>query len=102
LPGSSKAFLVAAEKASLLASQPRPATVLARWALFDRADCAVGKLVAATGPGRVLNVLNEAERMLGVDQAVEEGIRRGKSFAEAAAVANYISYLKTPAPKTAG
>lgn len=35
-------------------------------------------------------VLDEAERILAVDHAVEQGIRGGKTFAESAADANYI------------
>lgn len=40
-------------------------------------------------------VLIEAERILGVDHAVEKGVRAGKSFAEAAADANYIPLKKS-------
>ena len=35
-------------------------------------------------------VLAEAERLLAVDDAVEQAVRAGKTFAEAAAAANYI------------
>jgi regulator of RNase E activity RraA len=40
-------------------------------------------------------VLSEAERILGVDHAVEKGVRAGKSFAESAADANYIPLKKS-------
>ena len=39
-------------------------------------------------------VLEQAERILAVDHAVEQGIRAGKTFAEAAADANYIPARK--------
>jgi regulator of RNase E activity RraA len=38
----------------------------------------------------IARALEEAERILEVDLAVEHGIREGKTFAEAAAAANYI------------
>lgn len=40
-------------------------------------------------------VLAEAERILAVDHAVEQGIRAGKTFAESAADANYIPLRKS-------
>lgn len=40
-------------------------------------------------------VLAEAERILAVDHAVEQGIRAGKTFAESAADANYIPLKKS-------
>jgi regulator of RNase E activity RraA len=40
------------------------------------------------------NVLAQAERILEVDLAVEQGIREGKTFAQAAAAANYIPEKK--------
>jgi 3-hexulose-6-phosphate synthase/6-phospho-3-hexuloisomerase len=40
--------------------------------------------------GEVEKVLAEAERILEVDVAVEKGIKEGKTFAQAAAAANYI------------
>lgn len=46
-------------------------------------------------------VLTEAERILGVDHAVEKGVRSGKTFAEAAADANYIPLKKSPARQDA-
>lgn len=39
-------------------------------------------------------VLGEAERLLEIDEAVENGVRRGRSFGEAAAAANYIPEKK--------
>lgn len=42
-------------------------------------------------------VLGEAERILAVDHAVEKGIRAGRTFAEAAADANYIPLKKASA-----
>ena len=38
----------------------------------------------------IARALEEAERILAVDLAVERGLKEGKSFAEAAAAANYI------------
>ncbi len=56
-----------------------------------------GDLVAVDDTGIVVvpraelpRVLEEAERILAVDHAVEKGIREGKTFAESAAAANYI------------
>lgn len=42
-------------------------------------------------------VLAEAERILAVDHAVEQGVRAGRTFAEAAAAANYIPLKKSSA-----
>jgi regulator of RNase E activity RraA len=46
-------------------------------------------------------VLAEAERILAVDHAVEKGIRSGKTFADAAADANYIPLKKSAARQDA-
>jgi regulator of RNase E activity RraA len=43
---------------------------------------------------RIEEVLAEAGRILGVDLAVEQGIKEGKTFAQAAAAANYIPEKK--------
>jgi len=40
--------------------------------------------------GDLARVLDAAERMLKTDAAVEQALRAGKSFSEAAAAANYI------------
>ncbi|HWI83709.1 RraA family protein [Ramlibacter sp.] len=51
--------------------------------------------IAVVPRQELARVLAEAERILAVDHAVEQGVRAGKSFAEAAADANYIPLKKS-------
>jgi regulator of RNase E activity RraA len=60
-----------------------------------------GDLVAGDDTGIVVvpradleEVLAEAERLLDIDDAVESGVKNGKTFGEAAAAANYIPEKK--------
>ena len=80
--------------------QPLGGTVSVGGILVSQGDLVVGDDtgIVVVPRARLLEVLEQAERIVAIDERVEERIRAGESFGSAAAAAGYLPAQKEPTP----
>lgn len=80
--------------------QPLGGTVSVGGILVSQGDLVVGDDtgIVVVPRARLLEVLDQAERIVAIDERVEERIRAGESFGSAAAAAGYLPAQKEPTP----